>query len=74
MLEFGIALSSEEHRPQDLVRFAAQAEEGGMDYAILSDHFHPWIEAQGQSPFAWSVLGRKAREEAELTRKNSDLC
>jgi coenzyme F420-dependent glucose-6-phosphate dehydrogenase len=57
MLEFGLALSSEEHRPQDLIRFAAEAEDGGMDYAVISDHFHPWIEAQGQSPFAWTVLG-----------------
>jgi len=54
---FGYALSSEEHRPLDLVRYAQRAEEVGFDFAFLSDHFHPWLDRQGQSPFAWSVLG-----------------
>lgn len=54
---FGYALSSEEHRPLDLVRYAGRAEEVGFDFAFLSDHFHPWLDRQGQSPFAWSVLG-----------------
>jgi len=25
----------------------------------ISDHFFPWIEEQGHSPLAWSVLGGK---------------
>jgi G6PDH family F420-dependent oxidoreductase len=54
---FGYALSSEEHRPLDLVRHAARAEEAGFDFAMVSDHFHPWTDRQGQSPFVWSVLG-----------------
>src|SRR6187431_2715982 len=56
-VELGYALSSEEHRPLDLVRNAAQAEEAGFRFALVSDHFHPWIDRQGQSPFVWSVLG-----------------
>ena len=24
---------------------------------MVSDHFHPWIDRQGHSPFVWSVLG-----------------
>jgi G6PDH family F420-dependent oxidoreductase len=54
---FGYALSSEEHRPTDLVRNARRAEEAGFDFAMISDHFHPWSDRQGQSPFVWSVLG-----------------
>jgi coenzyme F420-dependent glucose-6-phosphate dehydrogenase len=54
---FGYALSSEEHPPLDLVRYAGLAEEAGFEFALLSDHFHPWLDRQGQSPFAWSVLG-----------------
>ena len=54
---FCYALSSEEHRPLDLVRYAQRAEAAGFDFAMLSDHFHPWTDRQGQSPFAWSVLG-----------------
>jgi coenzyme F420-dependent glucose-6-phosphate dehydrogenase len=57
MTEFGYWLSSEEHAPLDLVRNAAQAEELGFSFTMISDHFHPWIEAQGQSSFVWSVLG-----------------
>jgi coenzyme F420-dependent glucose-6-phosphate dehydrogenase len=53
----GYALSSEEHRPLDLVRYAARAEESGFEFAVISDHFHPWTDQQGQSPFVWSVLG-----------------
>jgi G6PDH family F420-dependent oxidoreductase len=56
-LQIGYQLSSEEHRPADLVRYARMAEEHGFDYATISDHFHPWTDAQGQSPFVWSVIG-----------------
>ena len=57
MLEIGYALSSEEHAPSDLVRYARRAEESGFTFALVSDHFHPWIDRQGQSSFVWSVLG-----------------
>ena len=68
MTEFGYWLSSEEHLPLDLVRDTARAEELGFGFAVISDHFHPWIEAQGQSPFVWSVLGgiAQATERIEL--------
>jgi coenzyme F420-dependent glucose-6-phosphate dehydrogenase len=56
-MEIGYALSSEEHRPLDLVRHAQRAEESGFPYALISDHFHPWIDRQGQAPFVWGVIG-----------------
>ncbi|MGH3079173.1 MAG: TIGR03557 family F420-dependent LLM class oxidoreductase [Gaiellaceae bacterium] len=56
-MDIGYALSSEEHRPLDLVRYARRAEESGFPFALLSDHFHPWIDRQGQSPFVWAVIG-----------------
>src|SRR5262245_27371779 len=56
-MELGYALSSEEHRPLDLVRDAARAEEVGFTFALVSDHFHPWIDRQGESAFVWNVLG-----------------
>jgi G6PDH family F420-dependent oxidoreductase len=56
-VELGYALSSEEHRPDELVRQARAAEDAGFSYALVSDHFHPWTESQGQSPFVWSVIG-----------------
>ena len=57
MTDFGLALSSEEHPPNDLVRLARSAEETGLEFAMISDHFHPWTDSQGQSPFVWSVIG-----------------
>ena len=66
-LQIGYQLSSEEHRPTDLVRYAVMAEEQGFDYATISDHFHPWTDAQGQSPFVWSVIGAIAQATRRLT-------
>jgi G6PDH family F420-dependent oxidoreductase len=57
MMQIGYKLCSEEHSPQELVDFARRAEEIGFDFAMISDHFHPWIDRQGQSSFVWSVLG-----------------
>ena len=57
MTTFGYWLSSEEHPPLDLVRNARRAEEAGFEFAMISDHYHPWIDAQGHSPFVWSVIG-----------------
>jgi G6PDH family F420-dependent oxidoreductase len=66
-VRFGYALSSEEHRPLDLIRNAQQAEELGFDFAMISDHYHPWIDRQGQSPFVWSVIGGIAATTDKLT-------
>lgn len=65
-MELGYHLASEEHGPNALVDNARRAEEAGFSYAIISDHFHPWIDAQGQSPFVWAVLGGIARETRTL--------
>ena len=62
----GYALSCEEHGPNDLVRYARAAEEAGFEFAMISDHFHPWIERQGHSPFVWSVLGAIAATTERL--------
>jgi coenzyme F420-dependent glucose-6-phosphate dehydrogenase len=56
-VELGIALSSEENSPADLVRHARAAEDAGLEFGLISDHVHPWVDAQGHSPFVWSVLG-----------------
>lgn len=53
----GVFLSSEEHGPSDIVRLGAAAVEHGFTDVSVSDHYHPWVEAQGNSPFVWGVLG-----------------
>jgi coenzyme F420-dependent glucose-6-phosphate dehydrogenase len=56
-VKLGIAFSSEENSPADLVRHARAAEDAGLEFGLISDHVHPWVDAQGHSPFVWSVLG-----------------
>ena len=65
-LEFGYTLSSEEHAPSVLVENAARAEDAGFSFASISDHFHPWVEAQGHSPFVWAVLGSIAERTSVM--------
>src|SRR5918997_1484774 len=74
MAEIGYALSSEEHRPQDLVRNARRAEEAGFAFALVSDHFHPWISEQGQSPFVWTVIGGIAESTGRLRLGTGVTC
>lgn len=57
MPRFGYFLASEENDPREIVRQARLAEEAGFDCLWISDHFHPWLEEQGQSGFAWSMIG-----------------
>jgi coenzyme F420-dependent glucose-6-phosphate dehydrogenase len=73
-MEIGYALSSEEHVPLDLVQHAKLAEEAGFTFALISDHFHPWIDRQGQSPFVWSVIGAIAAETTSLRLGTGVTC
>ena len=57
MTKIGYFLASEEHGPNELVRQARLAEEAGFDGLWISDHYHPWIDEQGESPFVWAVIG-----------------
>src|SRR3712207_8347243 len=74
MAELGYALSSEEHPPLDLVRNARRAEEIGFDFVAVSDHYHPWIDRQGNSPFVWSVIGAIAHATSRLRLGTGVTC
>ena len=74
MVELGYALSSEEHGPNDLVDYAVQAEDLGFGFAFVSDHYHPWIPRQGESPFVWATLGGIARETDDLSVGTGVTC
>src|ERR687889_1905448 len=56
-MKVGFFLSCEEFTPSELVAQAAAAERAGFDALWISDHYHPWNDEQGQSPFVWSVIG-----------------
>lgn len=63
---FGYFISSEEHPPLDLVDQAVRAEQAGFEALWISDHYHPWNDAQGQAPFVWSVLGAIAAQTSTI--------
>jgi G6PDH family F420-dependent oxidoreductase len=57
MVRIGYFLSSEDNGPRAQCVQARMAEQAGFDGLWISDHFHPWIDEQGQSPLVWSVIG-----------------
>jgi G6PDH family F420-dependent oxidoreductase len=60
-MKIGYFLSSEEWGPQDLVAQAVKAQEAGFEGLWISDHYHPWNDEQGHSPFVWSTIGAIAQ-------------
>jgi G6PDH family F420-dependent oxidoreductase len=74
MVELGYQLSCEEHGPDAIVDQAVRAQEAGFSFVCASDHFHPWIAAQGESPLAWTVLGGIARETDAVGVGTSVTC
>ena len=66
MATIGYKLSSEEQGPQSLVRYAGMAEQAGFRFGVISDHYHPWIDAQGHSPFVWAVIGGIAQVTSDF--------
>ena len=60
MTNFGYTLMTEQAGPRELVGHAVRAEQAGFDFEVMSDHYFPWLSAQGHAPYAWSVLGAVA--------------
>lgn len=61
MVAIGYTMMSEQTPPRQLVRDLRTAEDAGFDFSVMSDHHAPWLEEQGHSPYAWSVLGAAAQ-------------
>jgi G6PDH family F420-dependent oxidoreductase len=72
--QVGVFLSAEEHGPTELIDFARQAEAAGFRQLWVSDHYHPWIDRQGQSPFVWCVLGGIAATTTSLQVMTAVTC
>ena len=61
MTQIGYTMMCEQAGPKQLVRDVVLAEQAGFDFAVISDHYFPWLDAQGHAPYAWSVLGAAAQ-------------
>jgi alkanesulfonate monooxygenase SsuD/methylene tetrahydromethanopterin reductase-like flavin-dependent oxidoreductase (luciferase family) len=66
MTLIGYTMMGEQAGPKQLVRDVVLAEEAGFDFAVISDHYFPWLEVQGHAPYAWSVLGAAAQATDHL--------
>lgn len=73
-MKIGYWLSSEEQGPADLVKNAVRAEEAGFDHVLISDHIHPWVDAQGHSPFVWGVIGAIAQATDRIELGTAVTC
>jgi G6PDH family F420-dependent oxidoreductase len=60
-MKIGCFISSEEWGPKDLIAQAAQAQQAGFEGLWISDHYHPWNDAQGHSGFVWGTIGAIAQ-------------
>jgi len=73
MTKFGYFLSSEELGPREIVKTAQLAEQAGFDRVWISDHYHPWTQEQGESPFVWASVGAIAAT-TQLTITTAVTC
>ncbi|MGC4835646.1 TIGR03557 family F420-dependent LLM class oxidoreductase [Micromonospora vinacea] len=73
-MQIGYKLASEGYGPQEIIRQAVLAERAGFDFVEMSDHYHPWLDAQGHSSFTWSVLGAIAAKTSTLRLATGVTC
>lgn len=73
-MRIGYFLSSEEFDPRELVRQASLAEEAGFEGLWISDHFHPWNDEQGHSPFVWSTIGAISQATSGMKLTTAVTC
>ncbi|HEV7640005.1 MAG TPA: TIGR03557 family F420-dependent LLM class oxidoreductase [Gaiellaceae bacterium] len=73
-MDIGYWLSSEEHAPKELVENARRAEDAGFSHLLISDHIHPWVDAQGHSPFVWGVIGAIAQATERIPLGTAVTC
>ena len=73
-MRLGYKLAAEAFGPKELVRQAIRAEQAGFDFVEISDHFHPWLDVQGHSPYAWNVLSAIAAQTRTLGLATGVTC
>lgn len=73
-MEIGYWLASEEQGPRALVENATLAERAGFEHLLISDHIHPWVDAQGHSPFVWGVIGAIANATERIRLGTAVTC
>ena len=57
MVKFSYFLGSEQWQPEEIINHTKLAKNAGFDMVTISEHFHPWVDDQSASNFAWATLG-----------------
>lgn len=60
MTKFAYFCGHEQWQPEELVQHAVLAERAGFDMVVVSEHFHPWVDDEGASGFAFATIGAMA--------------
>ncbi|MDZ5446987.1 TIGR03557 family F420-dependent LLM class oxidoreductase [Micromonospora sp. 4G57] len=64
----------EQAGPKELVSHAVRAEAAGFDHLVASEHYYPWLDSQGHSPYTWSVLGAVAHATSRAALMSFVTC
>ena len=70
MTHIGYWASQEQYSMQQLIDFVKEAEKGGFERTLTSDHFHPWSHTNGHGNFTWvwiSAVAERTRKMKFLT-------
>lgn len=66
MTKFAYFCGHEQWQPEELVEHAILAEEAGFDMVVVSEHFHPWVDDDSASGFAFSTIGAMAAATSKI--------
>ena len=66
MTRFAYFCGHEQWHPEQLVRHARLAEQAGFDMAVVSEHFHPWVDDASASGFAYATIAAMAQATERL--------
>ena len=62
----GYWASQEQYSMHDLLVFVAEAEKGGFNSCLTSDHFHPWWHDNGYGNFTWVWMAAAAERTKSM--------
>jgi coenzyme F420-dependent glucose-6-phosphate dehydrogenase len=65
-ITIGYWASQEQYSMQDLLNFVSEAERGGFNSCLTSDHFHPWWHDNGYGNFTWVWMAAAAERTKKM--------
>lgn len=66
MRHIGYWASQEQYSMQELIDFVQEAEKGGFETTLTSDHFHPWSHTNGHGNFTWVWISAVAERTKKM--------